>query len=85
MDILAAAKAAKASLGLLTTQKKNEALKKLQDEGKFTKLMVLQEELKTLPFGEIWDEYCHRCGKPADGEWYSEIERYEKEVLEARA
>ena len=63
----------------------NEELKALQDSGDLTKLMVLQEELKILPFGEIWDEYCRRCGKPADGEWFTEIETYEKEVLEARA
>ena len=63
----------------------NDELKKLQDGGDLTKLMVLQEELKTLPFGEVWDEYCRRCGKPADGEWFQEIETYEKEVLEARA
>ena len=63
----------------------NEALKMLQDEDNFTKLMVVQEELKTLPFGDIWDEYCRRCGKPADGEWFPEIEAYEKQVLEARA
>jgi L-rhamnose isomerase len=63
----------------------NAVLKSLQDGGNFTKLMVMQEELKTLPFGEVWDEYCRRCSKPADGEWYGEIERYEKEVLEARA
>jgi len=60
-------------------------LKALQDGGNLTKLMVLQEELKTLPFGDIWDEYCRRCHKPADGEWFQEIETYEKEVLEARA
>ena len=35
----------------------NEALKALQDGGDFTGLMVMQEELKTLPFGEVWDEY----------------------------
>ena len=63
----------------------DEELKALQDEGKFTKLMVLQEELKTLPFGDVWDEYCRRCGKPVDGEWFSEIEAYEAKVLEARA
>ena len=43
--------------------------------------MVAQEEMKTLPFGEIWDEYCRRCGKPADGEWFPLIEEYEKKVL----
>ena len=51
----------------------NDMLKKLQDEGDFTQLMVMQEELKTYPFGEIWDEYCRSCGKPLDGEWYPEI------------
>ena len=63
----------------------NEELKTLQDEGNFSRLLVLQEELKTLPFGEIWDEYCRACHKPLDGAWYAEIEKYEKEVLEARA
>ena len=62
----------------------NAELKALQDKGDFSRLMVRQEEMKTLPFGEIWDEYCRACGKPLDGEWYAEIEQYEKDVLEAR-
>ena len=57
-----------------------EELTKLQNEGNWTKLMVVQEELKTMPFGEIWDQYCASCGKPADGQWFSEIEKYEQEV-----
>ena len=61
-----------------------EKLKALQDGGDFSRLMVAQEELKTAPFGEIWDEYCRRCGKPVDGEWYAEVARYEKDVLSAR-
>ena len=41
----------------------NKKLKELQDSGRFTELMMLQEELKTFPFGDIWEEYCesHRC------------------------
>ena len=62
----------------------NAELTKLQNEGNFTKLMVVQEELKTMPFGEIRDEYCRRCGKPADGQWFSEIEAYEAETLSKR-
>ena len=58
----------------------NEALTRLQNEGNWTKLMVIQEELKTMPFGEIWDEYCRSCGKPEDGKWFAEIEKYEQEV-----
>ena len=63
----------------------NDDLKALQDESNFSKLMVAQEELKTLPFGEVWNEYCRRCARPVDGEWFTEIEAYEKEILEARA
>ena len=61
-----------------------EALKKLQDEGNFTKLMVMQEELKTYPFGDVWQEYCRVCGKPGDGAWFPAVEAYEKEVLSLR-
>ena len=62
----------------------NDELTKLQNEGNFTKLMVMQEELKTMPFGDVWEEYCRSCGKPADGEWFPEIEKYEKNVLSKR-
>ncbi len=59
-------------------------LKKLQDEGNQTRLMVMLEEQKTLPFGEIWEEYCKVCGKPLDGQWFPEIEQYEAQVLSKR-
>ena len=56
----------------------------MQDGGDFTSLLVRQEELKTLPFGEVWDEYCRRCGVPQDGAWLPEVKQYEKDVLMAR-
>ena len=59
----------------------NAALKKLQDENKLTELMMMQEEIKTLPFGDIWAEYCERCGITSDKSWYDEIVKYENEVL----
>ena len=62
----------------------NEKLKSLQDQGNFTRLMVLQEELKTAPLGEIWAEYCHRCGVPEDGQWLDTVEKYEADVLSKR-
>ena len=58
----------------------NEDLKKLQDTDQFTELMVKQEEMKTMPFGEIWNEYCRRCGVPEDGEWFKTVQQYEQEV-----
>ncbi|HIW73932.1 MAG TPA: L-rhamnose isomerase [Firmicutes bacterium] len=60
----------------------NEAMKAMQDSGDFTSLMVLQEEMKTLPFGDIWAEYLARQQVPA--EYLPEVRKYEKKVLEAR-
>jgi len=62
----------------------NAELQKLQEEGNWTKLMVMLEEQKTMPFGDVWEEYCRSCGKPADGQWFAEIEEYEKNVLSKR-
>ncbi len=62
----------------------NTALKELQDEGAYTELMVKSEEVKTLPFGDIWNYYCDCCGVPKDGEWYSLVEKYEIDVLSKR-
>jgi L-rhamnose isomerase len=59
----------------------NEELKQVQDSGDWTALLVRQEEQKTLPFGEIWDEYCRSCGVPCDGEWLERVKTYEQEVL----
>ena len=59
-------------------------LQKLQDAGNWTELMVLQEEMKTMPFGDIWEEYCARCGKPADGQWFAKVQEYEENVLSKR-
>ena len=59
-------------------------LKAMQDKGEFSKLLVCQEELKTMPFGDVWDEYCNVCGKPVDGAWYPQVEKYEAEVLSKR-
>ena len=62
----------------------NGRLKQLQDAGNFSRLMVEQEELKTMPFGDVWEEYCRRCGRPADGAWFPIIEQYERDVLSQR-
>lgn len=59
-------------------------LKRLQDEANFTKKMVLMEEAKTLPFGDVWAEYCTRQGVPADERWFDTVEQYEKDVLSKR-
>ena len=56
-------------------------LKDLQDKGAYTELMVRSEEVKTLPFGDIWNYYCEYCGVPKDGEWFEKVKEYENDVL----
>ena len=63
----------------------HEELRKLQDASRFTEKMVLMEEAKTLPFGDIWEEFCRREGVPADESWFEQVARYERDVLAKRA
>ena len=72
----------KALLSALLTP--NEMFKELQESNQLTKLLVLQEEIKTLPFGDIWEHYCETEGVPSDENWYGEVEKYETEVLAKR-
>ncbi len=72
----------KALLNALCTP--NELLKKLQNENELTELQVVQDELKTMPFGDVWAEYCERCGVKNDREWFGDIKEYEKTVLSKR-
>ena len=62
----------------------HDKLREMQDEGRFTKLLMSFEELKTYPVGDVWVELCSRCGVPADESWFDEIEEYEREVLSQR-
>ena len=62
----------------------HEMLMKLQNEGKLTELMVRQEEVKMLPLGDVWEEYCSVCGT-SEKDWFLEVEKYEVEVLSKRA
>jgi L-rhamnose isomerase len=61
----------------------HDEFKSLQDASNWTELMVRQEEQKTMPFGDVWDEYCSQCGTTGDG-WFEEVKKYEAEVLAAR-
>ena len=61
----------------------SETLRAMQDGADFTAQMVLQEESKTLPYGDVWEEYLRRNGM--EGDWFASVCGYEKKVLEERA
>ena len=59
-------------------------LQKAEEEGDFTKRIMLLEELKSMPWESVWDYYCEKQGVPVGIAWMEEVLRYEKEELAGR-
>ena len=62
----------------------HDQLKALQDAGNFSRLMATQEELKTMPLGDVWEEYLKREGVKGF-DWFDDVEAYEREVTSKRS
>ena len=50
----------------------------------FTRRLALFEELKSLPWGAVWDYYSCAPGSAAGGDWFDAVRQYEARVLAAR-
>ncbi|MBX6313827.1 MAG: L-rhamnose isomerase [Isosphaeraceae bacterium] len=59
-------------------------LRALEAAGDYTGRLALMEEVKTLPFGAVWDYYCLRQDVPVGPAWLDEVRGYEREVLARR-
>ena len=59
----------------------HEAMRRMQEEGNFTCLLALTEELKMYPFADVWDYYCYMNQVPVKESWLDDVEKYEQEVL----
>ena len=59
-------------------------LRALENENDLAGRLALMEELKTMPLGAIWDEFCRRQNVPGDGQWMPNLRRYEAKVLAVR-
>ena len=62
----------------------SETLAGYQDKADYTKMLAVSEEMKTFPFGDVFDEYCKKTGAPVGMEWIDEVDKYEKDVLSKR-
>ena len=56
----------------------------MQDSYDYTGLLALSEELKALPWSEVWDEYLAREGVKGGIDWLDDVRAYESEVLMKR-
>jgi L-rhamnose isomerase len=59
-------------------------LREAELHGDYTSRLAMLEEIKTLPFGAVWDYYCLQSGVPVGMQWLVEVKRYENEVLSLR-
>jgi L-rhamnose isomerase len=61
-----------------------QRLLKLEAEGDYTSRLALTEEAKSLPFGEVWNEFCRRQNVPVGFEWINTVKQYEAKVSSRR-
>jgi len=61
-----------------------DELRQLELSGDFTSRLALGEEIKTLPFGAVWDYYCLKSGVPVQSAWIDIVKEYEKGILNKR-
>jgi L-rhamnose isomerase len=69
---------------LLALLEPTAKLRAAESAGDYTTRLALQEEIKSLPFGAVWDFYCETKGVPAGEAWLAEVKRHEKDVLSKR-
>ena len=69
---------------LLAMLEPTAKLRELEAAGDYSSRLALTEELKTLPFGAVWEYYCQKQNVPVGTAWLDEVKRYEKDVLAKR-
>ena len=57
-----------------------EDLKKAELNYDYTTRLAVTEELKSYPFGAVWDEFCLQNNVPVGTDWLDNIHQYEKDV-----
>jgi len=70
---------------LIALLEPTDMLQGTEAAGDFTTRLALQEEIKSLPFGAVWDYYCEKKGVPVGENWLAEVKLYEKDVLSQRS
>jgi len=69
---------------LIALLEPTDKLREMETGGDFTSRLAMLEELKTMPFGAVWDYYCIKMEVPPAQNWLDEVKAYEKDVLSKR-
>ncbi len=70
---------------LLALLEPTEQLRTWEQAGHYTARLALLEELKGMPWGAVWDEYCTRAEAPVGLQLLEAIQTYEEQELSQRA
>jgi L-rhamnose isomerase len=70
---------------LLALLEPTERLQALEAAGDRTARLATLEELKSLPFGAVWDYYCLAKGVPVGAAWLADVKAYERDVQSRRS
>ncbi len=70
---------------LLALLEPTRLLQRMEARSDLTSRLAMLEEVKTLPFGAVWDYYCTRSSVLAGSAWMDEVTTYEKDVLAKRS
>jgi L-rhamnose isomerase len=69
---------------LIALLEPSEKLRQMELDGDYTGRLAMLEELKTMPFGAVWDYYCTKMETLPGESWLEETRAYEKDVLSKR-
>lgn len=61
-----------------------DRLKQLEEQGKLFERLAMLEELKAMPFGAVFDEFCRRNNVPLGTAWIEQAGKYEQAVIAQR-
>jgi L-rhamnose isomerase len=70
---------------LLALLEPAEKLRAAERSGDYTTRLAMLEELKTLPFGAVWDYYCNKQDVPVGTDWLDDVKKYEDKVTSKRS
>ncbi|PAE08802.1 L-rhamnose isomerase [Terribacillus saccharophilus] len=59
-------------------------LKEYQEKGQFTERLMLMEEMKSYPFGAVWDYFCQEMQVPRGTAWLQHVQEYERNEMAHR-
>ncbi|MDZ4200493.1 MAG: L-rhamnose isomerase [Kiritimatiellia bacterium] len=59
-------------------------LQDLEAQGRHAEKLAWMEEMKTFPFGGVWEELCRRDGVAPGPEWMETVRQHEASVLSGR-